>query len=307
MSPEQCRGAGKVDHRTDIYSVGCIAYNMLTGKPPFSYDGFGETFGAPERATAPLAALVSGVPSGRGDGARAAREVAGRAPQTMEAVAAEIDALRAELAAASGTGAPDLLALVPSRRLAARFRRWRAGRRAGARGRVATTPMPRTGRGCREAGGRHLGRDAAAAARGEPGLGRGQRHGRATETIAPLEGSRSRRGASTWREPAPSRRGLVVGWCSQASSGRARRVSAPAIGWLGHARPAARHRDDNRQELAARWSRPRSRRQRPRRGQARGRSPQAGAAPASPPRRRGVNSNAAGATGRRRAPARRWA
>ncbi len=34
MSPEQCRGV-PVDHRTDIYAFGCIAYRMLTGVLPF--------------------------------------------------------------------------------------------------------------------------------------------------------------------------------------------------------------------------------------------------------------------------------
>jgi eukaryotic-like serine/threonine-protein kinase len=62
MSPEQARGAS-ADHRSDLFSLGCVLYEMLSGIPAFQRDTVAETITAVLREDAPeLPAAGSGPP-----------------------------------------------------------------------------------------------------------------------------------------------------------------------------------------------------------------------------------------------------
>jgi serine/threonine-protein kinase len=63
MSPEQARGL-EVDARTDIWSFGCVLYELLSGASPFSRSSGSETLVAIlEREPAPLGEMVPGIPA----------------------------------------------------------------------------------------------------------------------------------------------------------------------------------------------------------------------------------------------------
>ncbi|MEZ4403629.1 MAG: protein kinase [Kofleriaceae bacterium] len=100
MSPEQCRGAGAVDARSDLYALGCILYQAVAGQPPFVGDGAGDLIAAHLVATpTPLGqrahvdptlaglvmALLAKRPDERPPTARAVIEVLDAVPQGLGA------------------------------------------------------------------------------------------------------------------------------------------------------------------------------------------------------------------------------
>jgi serine/threonine protein kinase len=63
MSPEQCRGVPNIDHRADIYSLGCVLFEMVVGQPPFVAEAPGDILMAHMLQEPPLlSALDRSVP-----------------------------------------------------------------------------------------------------------------------------------------------------------------------------------------------------------------------------------------------------
>jgi serine/threonine protein kinase len=98
MAPEQCRGAGTVDQRADIYSLGCVLFEMIAGRPPFVRGGPGEVLVAHLAEPAPqLSSLVPATPPVIDElvADMLAKEPAAR-PQTMNQVLARLDVVGGE-------------------------------------------------------------------------------------------------------------------------------------------------------------------------------------------------------------------
>jgi serine/threonine-protein kinase len=102
MSPEQIEGSEHLDGRSDIYSLGCVLYEMLVGEPPFK----GST----------LTALIANRLTGSMPSPRARRELVPEAVdaavrQAMESIPADRFATATQFAEALGTPATVAIAV----------------------------------------------------------------------------------------------------------------------------------------------------------------------------------------------------
>jgi serine/threonine protein kinase/tetratricopeptide (TPR) repeat protein len=89
MSPEQCRGNGEVDHRVDLYSLGCILFEMCAGRPPFVRTGVGDLIAAHISAEPPRLGELTEIDAQLDDvvGALLAKDPAARPASARELVA----------------------------------------------------------------------------------------------------------------------------------------------------------------------------------------------------------------------------
>jgi serine/threonine-protein kinase len=64
MSPEQCRGSRDIDQQSDIYSLGCMLFALVTGRPPFDAAETGAVMAMHLREPVPVPSRhATGLPS----------------------------------------------------------------------------------------------------------------------------------------------------------------------------------------------------------------------------------------------------
>ncbi|GLC25098.1 serine/threonine-protein kinase [Roseisolibacter agri] len=146
MAPEQAAGDPATDHRADLYALGCVAYELLTGAAPFAGRPAHALFAAhmsetpaplPAGVPRPLAALVM----------RCLQKDPARRPQSARELLQALDATTTGAGRAAGRGwrltaVAAVIALGGSAAVGARLYRTRAGSSPSADGRsLAVLPL----------------------------------------------------------------------------------------------------------------------------------------------------------------------
>jgi serine/threonine protein kinase len=107
MSPEQARGQ-RLDHRSDVFSLGCVLYRMLAGRTPFKADDtMGMLLALAQDTPTPIRAFNPCVPDAlAGLIMRMLAKVPESRPQTTRAVADQLAEIADRIASVRQPGAP---------------------------------------------------------------------------------------------------------------------------------------------------------------------------------------------------------
>ena len=99
MAPEQWGDSGSVDWRADVYSLGCVVFEMIAGRPPFAASTITEAFKNHTQTPPPSArAIVADVPAAADE--LILRLLAKHAPERADSTASiahAFDALRVSI------------------------------------------------------------------------------------------------------------------------------------------------------------------------------------------------------------------
>ena len=113
MSPEQCRGLSTIDHRADIYALGCVMFEMATGRHVFVKEASGDLLVAHIIETAPrISAFRPEIPGWMDDlVARMLAKSPDDRPSSMDEIVTAMESFLQVGAAGSATRIPATSAL----------------------------------------------------------------------------------------------------------------------------------------------------------------------------------------------------